>query len=655
MRRQTVNLLELLLLLLAATTIGTTTSAETSSSSKLDTLSLALAQVLQQSEMSECSTLYVHVQYSALSARPRLLELLSRLLETLPPAAQCVQLAEQRAMSYKPFQHAVLLLVEDLAALRRVYGGLSATSNLSYTLVYMLQPQPEAAAMQHFWQRSVLNVALLTDHQLLQVQLLSYFPFGPQSTTTPEDCQLIRASVVNRFDPVAARWQRTTHFPPKLGNFHGCSLVCATWPDMPYLVQRAEGSFVGIEGALLQFMADNLNFSVGLYWLNQSQVRDTFNESGWIFEQIFDVADYALGGFHYKPSDSNAAWEVPYSQSMYYFMSHIMLVTNLPSAYSAYEKLAFPFHPHLWQAIGAVLALSCLAIWLLRRCWRPFPQHPYYHLLVLTMGGNLLAAALPRRLSLRLLLVTWLSWSLVLRCAYQSGMYQLLRQDTQRNPPQTIAEVLAQRYTIQLVDGNADRWLASLPELREQPLRHLAASELQSFGALAASSGTAQRLAIITPYEYFGYFRKVHAMSRRLHLVRERIFTQQLAFNVRRRSYLVGVLNKQIMLAHSHGFLEHWTRQYVSALDERDESIARIAAVPYDTLDGLQPEGPLESMGYDEPPVKLRVLSLTQLAALFWLTLWAQLGAVLVFGLELLLAHCSSRTWRRRSRRIHSN
>lgn len=263
------------------------------------------------------------------------------------------------------------------------------------------------------------------------------------------------------------------------------------------------------------------------------------------------------------------------------------------------------------------------------------------------MGGNLSTAILPRRPSLRLLLVTWLGWSLVLRSAYQSGMYQLLRQDTQRNPPQTIAEVLAQQYTIQLVDGNADRWLASLPELHTQQLRHLAASELQSFGALAAASGTSQRLAIITPYEYFGYFRKVHAMSRRLHLVRERIFTQQLSFNVRRRSYLVGVLNRQIMLAHSHGFLEHWTRQYVSALDERDESIARIAAVPYNTLDGLQPEGSLEGSSMetgDEQPVKLRVLSLTELAALFWLTLWAQLVAVLVFGLELLLG-----AWQRRS------
>jgi len=57
---------------------------------------------------------------------------------------------------------------------------------------------------------------------------------------------------------------------------------------MPYLVWRRDGSesFVGIEGALLQFMADNLNFSVGIYWMNKEEVLATFDESGRIFDEV---------------------------------------------------------------------------------------------------------------------------------------------------------------------------------------------------------------------------------------------------------------------------------------------------------------------------------------------------------------------------------
>lgn len=321
-------------------------------------------------------------------------------------------------------------------------------------------------------------------------------------------------------------------------------------------------------------------------------------------------------------------------------MSHIMLVTNLQSAYSAYEKLAFPFDPALWRAIALVLVLACLLLGLVAWLWprEELPPHPFYQLLVLTLGGNLPDRFLPRRMPARLAVLTWLLATLVLRSGYQSGMYQLLRQDTQRNPPQTIAEVLAQRFTIQLAEVNEARILASLPELQPRQLVHLEGSELQSFPALARRSGTSERLAILTPYEYFGYFRKVHPMSRRLHLVRERIYTQQLAFYVRRHSHLVGVLNKQIQHAHAHGFLEHWTRQYVSAVDEAEESLARIASTAYSTLDGIDGD-PRLSPGEEQPvaAVHQNVLSMRELAALFWLILWANLGAVVVFVLELLL------------------
>ncbi|XP_017872479.1 PREDICTED: uncharacterized protein LOC108620111 [Drosophila arizonae] len=627
--RLTVCLLFSLALLLPLPQCHATLVMQMETTSRLKSLSLAMAQVLQQSEMSHSQTLYVHLKYSSLTARSPLLELLGGVLMALPAAApQPRYLFQQRVLSYRPYRHAVLLLVEDLRALQRLYEQLGATSDLSYTLIYMLDPQPELV-MKLLWNRSVLKAGLLVfDGQ--DLLLLSYFPYSAN-----HGCRRVRASVVNRFDGKLGAWELDEYFPAKLDNFFGCTLTCATWPDMPYLVRRDDGTFLGIEGELLQFMADNLNFSVGLYWLNESQVRETFDESGWVFEKIFSKAEYALGGFHYKPNERD---EVPYSQSRYYFMSHIMLVTNLPSAYSAYEKLAFPFDPALWRAIALVLALGYFVVWLLNRFAKKMPQHPYYQLLLLTIGGNLLSRQLPQRVSLRLLLVTWLLCTLVIRSAYQSGMYQMLRQDRQRNPPQTIAEVLAQRYTVQLAPGNAQRWMESLPELKDrEPPQELETSELQSFAGLAALSGSDKRVAIITPYEYFGYFRKVHAMSRRLHLVRERIFTQQLAFNVRRHSHLVGVLNKQIMQAHSHGFLEHWTRQYVSAVDESEQSIARIPAVPYETLNGYQPEGEIEQREDEAVQAKLLVLSFKELAALFWLTLWALLGSVLVFGLELLL------------------
>ncbi|KAH8284457.1 hypothetical protein KR018_006040, partial [Drosophila ironensis] len=609
----------------------------------------ALTQVLTQSEMARFRTLYIYTEISSQAASYHLDEVLTRLLVRLPTTVQAHRLHRHQVMEYKPYVHGVLLLVDDLPALQRIYGRIRATQNLSHTLVYMSLPTDPYGidvelALRLLWRLSVLDVGIvLRPPGGAQFLMVTYFPFA-----STHACQVISASIVNRFQVNSSHWSSGDFFPAKLRNFFGCRLTCATWEDMPYLVWRppdpearsAVGSFVGIEGALLQFMADNLNFSVGLYWMSKDEVLATFDESGSIFDEIFGLhADFSLGGFHFKPS---AGAEIPYSQSTYYFMSHIMLVTNLQSAYSAYEKLAFPFSPLLWRVIGVVLLLACLLLMALK-CWLRrrkdwLPQDPYYQLLVLTMGGNLPERLLPQRISGRGALITWLLGTLVLRSGYQSGMYQLLRQDTQRNPPQTIAEVLAQRFTIQLAEVNEARILDSLPELRPEQLVHLEGSELQSMPELARRSGSAQRLAILTPYEYFGYFRKVHPMSRRLHLVRERIYTQQLAFYVRRHSHLVGVLNNQIQHAHAHGFLEHWTRQYVSAVDEADESVARIASTQYRAVDGDEGD-PQLSVAEEQQvaPVRQNVLSMRELAALFWLVLWANLVAVAVFVLEFVM------------------
>ncbi|XP_043660552.1 uncharacterized protein LOC122624874 [Drosophila teissieri] len=603
-------------------------------------LAEALAQVVAHSEMGRLKTLYIYSHTSAQSTGGHLEELLDQVLMLLPSDLQARRLLLQQSMEYKPYVHAVLALVDGLPSLAAIYARIGATQDLSHTLIYMSLPtdvygEEMQAVLRLLWRLSVLNVGVVLRPPGQHILMVSYFPFSAW-----HGCQVISSTVVNRYQVGTKQWVSRDYFPSKLGNFHGCLLTCATWEDMPYLVWRRDGSgsFVGIEGALLQFMAANLNFSVGLYWMNKQEVLATFDESGTIFDEIFGHhADFSLGGFHFKPS---AGSEIPYSQSSYYFMSHIMLVTNLQSAYSAYEKLSFPFAPLLWRAIAVVLILACLLLMLVLRWWQhpELPVNPYYELWVLTSGGNLQDRLVPQRFPGRLALLTWLFATLVLRSGYQSGMYQLLRQDTQRNPPQTIAEVLAQRFTIQLAEVNEARILASLPELRPEQLVYLAGSELQSFPALARQSGSSARVAILTPYEYFGYFRKVHPMSRRLHLVRERIYTQQLAFYVRRHSHLVGVLNKQIQHAHAHGFLEHWTRQYVSAVDEKDESVARIASTSYSTLDGIDGDPNLsDSEEQQVATVRQNVLSMRELAALFWLILWANLAAVVVFVLELLL------------------
>jgi len=251
-------------------------------------LARALAQVVVNSEMGSLKTLYIYTHRSSQTTGGHLEELLDQVLMALPSTLQARKLYIQQSMEYKPYVHAVLALVDDLPALTAIYGRIRATQDLSYTLIYMSLPteaygEEIQLVLRLLWRLSVLNVGVVLRPPGGQLIMVSYFPFSAS-----HGCQEILPNVVNRYQVEIGQWASQDYFPPKLGNFYGCLLTCATWEDMPYLVWRRDGSesFVGIEGALLQFMADNLNFSVGIYWMNKEEVLATFDESGRIFDEV---------------------------------------------------------------------------------------------------------------------------------------------------------------------------------------------------------------------------------------------------------------------------------------------------------------------------------------------------------------------------------
>jgi len=251
-------------------------------------LAEALAQVVANSEMGRFKTLYIYTHTNSQSTGGHLEELLDQVLMIVPNNLQARRLLLQQSMEYKPYVHAVLALVDGLPSLSAIYARIRATQDLSHTLIYMSMPtdaygEEMQATLRFLWRLSVLNVGVVLRPPGDHILMVSYFPFSAL-----HGCQVISANVVNRYQVGIRRWASQDYFPSKLRNFYGCLLTCATWEDMPYLVWRPDGSgsFVGIEGALLQFMAENLNFTVGLYWMNKEEVLATFDESGRIFDEV---------------------------------------------------------------------------------------------------------------------------------------------------------------------------------------------------------------------------------------------------------------------------------------------------------------------------------------------------------------------------------
>lgn len=294
------------------------------------------------------------------------------------------------------------------------------------------------------------------------------------------------------------------------------------------------------------------------------------------------------------------------------------MVANVFNIFSTYEKIAYPFQLELWYIIGFILALSSLIILTCEysRCCRIATRNfiigennrtPQYYLYTLAFGATMPSSQLPRYNFARFLLACWLLGTLVLRIAYQSGMYEMMRDNKHRDPPQTITDVLSQNYAI-LLKGEYKHLYSILPDMRN--VRDWNISTMTAFSEIVESD---TNTAVVTQYEYFGYLSILNSTSwRKLHLVNERIYTQQLAMYVRPDSYLVTALNEQIARAQHFGFVTQWDRQYFGR--------------------------PSNMYLHDHKPetVPRNILSMHELEGTFMILLWLDLSAVGVFIIELM-------------------
>lgn len=132
---------------------------------------------------------------------------------------------------------------------------------------------------------SMIDVALIVQLGQGNIILVTYFPF------TSGKCRNFEPVVINRYLPQKHRWSNDDYFPSKLDNMYGCSLNCCTWIDMPYFDLKFDKQntnvieYIGIEAELLKYMAEKLNFSIHIQWIDGG-AKNNANEEATIFGKV---------------------------------------------------------------------------------------------------------------------------------------------------------------------------------------------------------------------------------------------------------------------------------------------------------------------------------------------------------------------------------
>lgn len=133
------------------------------------------------------------------------------------------------------------------------------------------------------WLNGVTHADVLV-HAVNNVILLFHsVPF------TSFHCKGVAPIIHNKF--IDGRWLHQQFYIPKSRNLYGCPLVCATWEDMPYFQMNPDytrdgSKYLGLEGKLLEYLAQKMNFTVTMRWLNEKEINQTVYDEQGVFNKV---------------------------------------------------------------------------------------------------------------------------------------------------------------------------------------------------------------------------------------------------------------------------------------------------------------------------------------------------------------------------------
>ncbi|XP_061397722.1 uncharacterized protein LOC133333421 [Musca vetustissima] len=470
--------------------------------------------------------------------------------------------------------HYSVILVDSTESLEYLYTNIikyHLNVEGTYFIVLYTSPSPN-----HYYDELYSSLQLSLDSGISHANVLVYAGLNNILLFHDEPfsefhCMANVPVVNNTF--VSGRWNHTKFYISKASNLHGCPLVCATWEDMPYFevlpntTMASKTRFKGLEGRMLNYLAERMNFTVAIRWMNDEEINRTlYDERGMLDELFSNGTDFVIGAFHDKPSSFHDS----FTPSTNYFLSSFYFVVSARTEhYDPFVKLLLPFKTEIWFILIGMLVLGNAILYAITQVDRQIKylvlgrrqQQPLYNMVIISLGGPI--ARDPKVPFSRFLLMVWLLASFVLRSIYQGLMYHFLRHDVHKSPPKTIEELRVQNYTVLMseVVYNSIQHLKALYDVAVI----LNDTEVESFSILndPEKYGFSQKTAILTAYEYYGYLRFLNQSNNHFYLVPEILFTQQLSIYMKKNSMFLNRFNNYITSYTNEGLMHRWEKSLI--------------------------------------------------------------------------------------------
>lgn len=315
------------------------------------------------------------------------------------------------------------------------------------------------------WKSYIFNViALISDFD--KVEVVTFMPFSSKG------CGDATPVVINTFS--GGKFANDNLFTNKTKNLFGCLInIVSSSEALPFVVaEKTPNGNYDLKGAeidLTNTLAKALNFKINYSYTNLSAFILPNGTITGVFKSVNEGdADLAVGNWWLKINRIKLfGFTNPYATDRIVFL--IPPGKDLTSL----EKLIFPFSVKAWISIALAFVLGIIFILIIRLKARHVQEISFgsartshvFNMFSVFIGQT--QTALPISNFAKLLLTSFMLFSLVIRSAYQGSFYRLLQSDLHHREIQSIDEIIRGTFKIFTTVGNIDI-LHGTPEFRER-------------------------------------------------------------------------------------------------------------------------------------------------------------------------------------------
>ncbi|XP_055846707.1 uncharacterized protein LOC129912472 isoform X2 [Episyrphus balteatus] len=386
----------------------------------------------------------------------------------------------------------------------------------------------------------VIDANIITDHPKRGVAMYTYFLYSENV------CRGCLPELLYSFNDGFGNLKKL--FPEKLNNFHRCPIKVTSRYLPPFFTLIGNTSdpqpignwenLSGIEGTLLKFLAEALNFTIDLRPLPAERSYVKNNQSYGCFKQLegFKV-DIAIGCF--IASDTARSL---YSPTSPHHHSPYMYLVKGKRNLSAFGRLGQPFSNQLWILVAVFFIMGIVFILSLKHKVRQFVfgeenENPVTNFVAIFLGYSVIKT--PRRNFARFIFYKMLSLTLVLRNAYQGSLYDAFRMDRFARCPTGYDDLIKWNYTLILPPETAALNLFSKQQIIVESDGY--EPRLKLLESLEGNYAT-----VVVPDGYSYYLEKSLRNGSDLFLIPEAIYNYQFVMFLPKHSIYLNVFNKKL-------------------------------------------------------------------------------------------------------------